>query len=98
MAGFVARLLGHICRRGQVHSRQIGRIDISGESSTFDVDASVAARFQKVVQRPDARDPHLRIVRAAAGAGPGVGPREITRTKRFPKSKKRIAPKRKPRV
>lgn len=92
------RLLGHVCRRGQVNSRQIGSIDIGVESSTFDVDSGVAARFQKLVQRRDARDPHLRIVLAAAGGAPVVGPREITRTKRFPKSKKRIDPKRKPRA
>jgi ATP-dependent RNA helicase DeaD len=91
------RLLGHVCRRGQVKSQLIGGIDIGVESSTFDVDASAAARFQKLVQRRDARDPHLRIVRTAAGAGPTGGPREPGRAKPFPKSKskKRFGPTRK---
>lgn len=92
------RLLGHVCRRGQVNSPKIGSIDIGVESSTFDVDASVATRFQKLVQRRDARDPHLRIVRATTGAPRSVGPRETPRSKPFPKSKKRFVPKRKPRT
>jgi len=80
------RLLGHICRRGQVKSQLIGSIDIGHDSSTFDVDASVAARFEKLVRRRDARDPHLRIVRAGAAGGNS----EPSGRKPFPKSKKRF--------
>ncbi|NQZ97466.1 MAG: DEAD/DEAH box helicase [Myxococcales bacterium] len=87
------RLLGHICRRGQVKSQLIGSIDIGHDSSTFDVETSVASRFEKLVQRRDARDPHLRIVRAGAAGGNS----EPTGRKPFPKlkSKKRFDSKRK---
>ncbi|MDE0884750.1 MAG: DEAD/DEAH box helicase [Myxococcota bacterium] len=61
------RLLGHVCRRGQIKSPLVGAIEIGSEKSTFDVDATVAARFEKLVKRRDPRDPNLRIVRTTAG-------------------------------
>lgn len=66
------RLLGHVCRRGQIRSHLVGTIEIGVHESTFDVDASVAARFEKAVRRPDPRDPRLRIVRAGAARGRGA--------------------------
>ena len=66
----INRILGHVCRRGQLRGHQVGSIEIGPEASSFDVDASVADRFEKLVRRPDARDPHLRIVRDTS-AGPG---------------------------
>ncbi|HIL02260.1 MAG TPA: DEAD/DEAH box helicase [Myxococcales bacterium] len=65
------RVLGHVCRRGQVKSHSIGAIEIGTDRSTFDVDSSVVARFEKMVRRRDARDPNLRIVRAAGTGGAG---------------------------
>lgn len=76
------RLLGHICRRGQIKGHLVGAIQIGPDESTFDVDATVAARFEKLVRRPDPRDPKLRIVRAAEGRhepGPGRGRRAFPR-------------------
>jgi ATP-dependent RNA helicase DeaD len=61
------RVLGHVCRRGQVKSHLIGAIEIGPGQTTFDVDASVASRFEKMVRRRDARDPSLRIARAGGG-------------------------------
>jgi ATP-dependent RNA helicase DeaD len=58
------RLLGHICRRGEIRSHLVGAIKIGTDESTFEVDGSVAARFEKLAQRPDRRDPKLRIVRS----------------------------------
>ena len=60
------RILGHVCRRGQIKSSLVGAIQIGREKSTFDVDASVAARFEKLGRRRDPRDPNLRIVRTGA--------------------------------
>jgi len=65
------RLLGHICRRGQIGSKQVGAIEIGPSESRFEVDGRVAARFEKLVRRPDSRDPKLRILRAAGSAGSG---------------------------
>ena len=98
------RLLGHVCRRGQIRGHLVGAIEIGDEASTFEVDETVAARFEKLVRRPDPRDPHLRIDRVG-GAGPrsrggspgrggaGSGPRKpfkkpFKRNKFGPKSKK----------
>jgi len=58
------RLLALLCRRGQIPGRWIGAITIGPEESTFELDASVAARFERNVRRPDPRDPHLQIVRS----------------------------------
>jgi ATP-dependent RNA helicase DeaD len=58
------RLLGHICRRGQVGGGMVGAIEIGPDASTFDVAARVARRFEQRVRRPDARDPKLKIERA----------------------------------
>ncbi len=64
-----SRVLGHVCRRGQIESRQVGAIDVRPDESRIDVDAAVAARFEKAVRTPDARDPGLQIVRASEGGG-----------------------------
>ena len=63
------RLLGHICRRGQVGGRMIGAIEIGPDESSFDVEASVAERFAKLVRVRDSRDPHLKIFRAGEVRG-----------------------------
>ena len=79
------RLLGHICRRGQIRSPLVGSIEIGASRSTFEIDASVAARFEKIVRRPDARDPKLRIARAGAGACRRMQPRHVARAGTRPK-------------
>jgi ATP-dependent RNA helicase DeaD len=64
-----ARVLGHVCRRGQVRSQLVGAIDIGPAETRFEVDASVATRFEACVKKRDPRDPALRIVRAGPPAG-----------------------------
>jgi ATP-dependent RNA helicase DeaD len=78
------RLLGHVCRRGQIRGHQVGAIEIGRNESTFEIDASVAARFEKLVCRPDPRDPKLRIVRAA---GPRDGRDRSQQRQRHPLSR-----------
>jgi ATP-dependent RNA helicase DeaD len=65
------RVLAHVCRRGQIRSQLVGSIEIGPGESKFDVDASVASSFEKLVRRPDPRDPKLRIVRAEAQSRAG---------------------------
>ena len=67
------RLLGLLCRRGQIRGHLVGSIEVGLDESSFEVDASVATRFEKLVRRPDSGDPKLRVVRA--GGRPGAGPR-----------------------
>jgi ATP-dependent RNA helicase DeaD len=64
------RLLGHVCRRGQIRGQLVGAIEIGPEASSFEVAASAAGRFEKLVRRPDPRDPTLRIVRSRRGPAP----------------------------
>lgn len=78
-----SRVLGHICRRGQVQSQAVGAIEIGSDESSFDVDERMANRFEQVVRSPDSRDPHLRIVRVGGSAG---GERE-KRSRKFPRKK-----------
>ena len=63
------RVLGHVCRRGKIRGQEVGAIEIGPSESSFDVDARVASRFEKLVRHADSRDPHLRIVRAGAPRG-----------------------------
>ncbi len=84
------RLLGHVCRRGQIRGSLVGAIDIGPYESTFDVDASVADRFEKLVRRPDERDPRLRIWRSRPSAsGRRASPEQGGRTRRGPHPAKR---------
>ena len=78
-----SRVLGHICRRGKVESQAVGAIEIGANESSFDVAEQMAGRFEQVVQGPDSRDPHLRIVRVGGAA---VGERPKRRGK-FPRKK-----------
>ncbi len=73
------RLLGHVCRRGQISGNQVGAIKIGPESSRFDVEASVAGHFEKHVRKPDPRDPKLRITRASGRAPESASARPTAR-------------------
>ncbi len=88
------RLLGHICRRGQIRSQMVGAIEIGPVESSFDVDSSVAAVFEKLVQHRDARDPKLQIVRSGGRGSPGARS-EQPRGRGMSREKKRFDPKRK---
>ena len=61
-----ARLLAHVCRRGEVTSSSIGSMDIGHHSSTFEVLADAATKFEQQARQPDARDPHVNISRYKA--------------------------------
>ncbi|KIG18876.1 Cold-shock DEAD-box protein A [Enhygromyxa salina] len=56
-----ARLLAHICRRGDISSQAIGALRIEVRSSTFEVAQSVATQFESRARVPDSRDPGLHI-------------------------------------
>jgi ATP-dependent RNA helicase DeaD len=90
------RLLGHVCRRGEIRGQLVGAIDIGPDESTFEVAASVATRFEKLVRRPDPRDPKLRIVRVGGGH-PGSSGGRPARPRPNARPKKRFLPKRKDR-
>ena len=55
------RLLALVCRRGGVHSSQIGAIRIGDTSSTVEVASPAAPGFALAVKKPDQRDPRIRI-------------------------------------
>jgi len=69
-----SRILGHVCRRGDVHSRSVGAIKIGDTTSTFEIEGSAAAVFEKRARRPDARDPKLKIFRPSAASGQTTKP------------------------
>ncbi len=64
------RLLALVCRRGGVASGQIGAIRIGDLASTVEVASPAASGFARSVQRPDARDPRIRIDPVRHEAGP----------------------------
>ena len=57
------RLLSHICRRGDIQSRDVGVIRIGPNSSTFEVASHLSSDFERNVAKPDTRDPEVRITR-----------------------------------
>ncbi|WP_437670036.1 DEAD/DEAH box helicase [Sorangium sp. So ce131] len=81
------RLLALVCRRGGVSSREIGAIRIGSTASVVEVASPAAPEFARAVNRPDARDARIRIVRATSMRldPPGTGgdfaapPREAAR-------------------
>jgi ATP-dependent RNA helicase DeaD len=58
-----ARLLSHVCRRGEITSGQIGVIEIGASTTTFEVAERAVGEFELRVRTPDRRDPHLEISR-----------------------------------
>jgi ATP-dependent RNA helicase DeaD len=73
------RILAHLCRRGDIHSKMVGAIDLRQFESTFGIDSSVAGAFAQRVARRDSRDPNLVIHRVGAG-GPSRPPKRPART------------------
>lgn len=63
------RLLASLCRRGEVEGHMIGAIAIHPNASTFDVDGSVAARFEELTARRDPRDTQTFIRRDRGPSG-----------------------------
>ena len=57
------RLLSHVCRRGQISSREVGVIRIEAHSSRIEIACKVATAFERRVEKPDDRDPDVHISR-----------------------------------
>lgn len=57
------RILAHVCRRGDISSKQIGAVRIEGRQATFEVKQDHAEAFAGKVAPPDEREPKLRIFR-----------------------------------
>ncbi len=57
------RLLAVACRRGRVGRTEVGAITIGPSSSTIEIAAPAAERFEESVRRKDPRDPHVRFRR-----------------------------------
>ncbi len=66
----VARCMSHVCRRGGVTRHDIGIIEVGSESTTVEINAGLAAEFERRCAKPDPRDPHVAIVRQGEGAEP----------------------------
>ncbi len=56
-----ARILAHVCRRGDITSRDIGAVRIDRGSTRFGISAEAAEAFARNAAKPDQRDPKLRI-------------------------------------
>ncbi len=55
------RLLAIVCRKGRIHSKDVGAIRIGATSSVIEVRAQVAASFAKAARVRDSRDPLVKI-------------------------------------
>jgi ATP-dependent RNA helicase DeaD len=60
----VRRLLPMLCRRGNIHGKDIGSIQLTPSFSFVDVATRVAADFERAARRPDPRDPEVTVRRA----------------------------------
>ncbi len=58
-----ARVLSHVCRRGDIDSSMVGAIEIGPGAATFEVADAVASGFEARVREPDTRDRGLWIER-----------------------------------
>jgi ATP-dependent RNA helicase DeaD len=55
------RLVALLCRRGNIQSRDIGKIHVERSWSRVEIAADVAAAFTTAVAAPDPRDPNVRV-------------------------------------
>jgi ATP-dependent RNA helicase DeaD len=55
------RLLAIVCRKGRIHSKDVGAIRIGATSSVIEVRAQVAGAFAKAARVRDRRDPLVKI-------------------------------------
>jgi len=55
------RLLALVCRRGNIHSKNVGAIDVGPHESIVEIASEVAAEFGRLAKQPDARDRRVRI-------------------------------------
>ena len=63
------RVLSHICRRGDLTSKDVGAIKIDQSRTTFEISADQALTFEKRSATPDERDPGLLIRRVRSMPG-----------------------------
>ena len=63
------RVLSHICRRGDLTSKDVGAIRIDQSRTTFEISAERALAFEKRSSTPDARDPGLLVRRVRSMPG-----------------------------
>lgn len=70
------RVLSHVCRRGQLTSKEVGAIRIDQSRTIFEISVNASVSFEVLSQAPDARDPHLQIrkVRAMPGSARSAKP------------------------
>ena len=92
-----SRCLSHVCRRAGINRDMIGAIDVGDDSTTIEIAEDAAQEFELRCRRPDPRDPHVRITRAApgeraAGAHDGVSPRNARPERPRPAFRKVSAP------
>ena len=89
-----SRVLALVCRRGNIEGVAVGAIDVRDNGTTFDVRSEVASEFEAAVQRPDPRDPKIRIerFRPIDGRAARPGPRPRTPGERRAFTKYQAAP------
>ncbi len=63
------RVLSHVCRRGQLTSKEVGAIRIEYSRTTFEISEDAAGAFEKLSKTPDARDPGFAIRRVRSQPG-----------------------------
>jgi ATP-dependent RNA helicase DeaD len=59
-----ARVLAHVCRRGNIRGPSIGKVEVGPSYTTFGVARDVARSFETAARRPDPREPEAIIRRA----------------------------------
>lgn len=55
------RLLAVVCRKGRIHSQDVGAIRIGATTSVIEIRTRVAEAFARAARAPDRRDPGIRI-------------------------------------
>jgi len=64
-----AKLLSHVCRRGDLASHQVGAIRVFAKNALVEVASDAADAFAARAERPDERDPGITIERARSQRG-----------------------------
>jgi len=84
------RLLAMLCKRGGVHGKDIGAINVQENFSWVDVASAVAPGFAQAVAKPDPREPRVRVSPDRGPTPPAARPKAPNERPKVPAERPKV--------